>query len=294
MNKRLLTLIAIFAFALTATGCAGINGTPDGLPSMEIGFTEVGNPDEDEAQLKGIYVNHEFDVAISYPVRFSVDAISSSEARFSSDDGEQLTYSFLWLEEGDTFDSFIVDIRGGFDGLEDVSGPHFDKALCKEDSDSLRGGMNTVECYYYMETEDRSFVVVKTGIVKDDTEFETTSRLPAGWNKTTDHSSDDDSDIPSAISFPEGLHSSQADDTDDIPTAIPYPEGLHVVEDDIPTAEGDPGSIQAVEDDIPTADGNAGDIQVVANEDSNPAAVKRHPLSSRVLSVIKGTQLTSD
>lgn len=258
MNKRLLTLIAVFAFALTAAGCAGINGAPQGLPSIETGFTEVGNPDEDEAQLKGIYVNDEFDVAITFPVRFSVNEISSNEAFFTSDDGEQLTYSFMWLEDGDTFDSFIVDVRGGFDGLESVSDPHFDEALCREDSELSRDGMKTIECYYYLETEKGSFVMIETGIVKDDAEFETTSRLPTRTNKSSDHSSESD-DRPSVMDYPDDLHAS-ADDLDDIPTIKENPE----------------------------------DLQAAVNEDSSRSAVKRHPLSSRELSVMKGTELISD
>lgn len=217
MNKRLLTLIAIFAFALTAAGCAGMNGLPEGLPSIEVGFTEVGNPDEDEAQLKGVYVNDEFDIAISYPIRFSVNEISSGEALFSSDDGEQMTYSFLWLEDGDTFDSFIVDVRGGFYGLESVSDSYFDDALCSEEPHPIRSGMKTVECYYYR--ENGSFVMVETGIIKDDAEFETTSRIP---------SSPDSGKANSPLDIPEKLPAPQSGDMD-IPTVMEYPEDIQAI-----------------------------------------------------------------
>jgi hypothetical protein len=277
MNKRLLTLIAIFTFALTAAGCAGLNGAPQGLPSMEMGFTEIGNPDEDEAQLKGVYVNNEFDVAISYPVRFSLNEIGSSEAFFSSDDGEQLTYSFMWLEDGDTFDSFIADVRGGFDGLENVSDSYFDEALCKEDSELSRSTMKTVECYYYRETEYGSFVMVKTGIVMDDAEFETSRATPGRTGKRYDNSSDDE--IPSVTDIPDDLHAVSSDNTDSIPAIADNTDSVLAIADNT-------DSVLAIKD--------SEDLQAVVNEDSDRAAVKRHPLSSRELSVMKGTELTSD
>jgi len=213
MNKRLLILTAIFALAFAAAGCAGIDGVPEGIPSIEASFTEVGNPDENEAQLKGVYVNNEFDVLISYPLRFSVDAKSPYQILFSSANGEEMMYSFMWLEDGDSFISFIEDVRGASEDLERVSAPQFDRALCKVDSDTTRDGIRTVECYYYRETDRGSFVMAVTGQIKDESEFETLREIPSDTDKRRDSSRDEG--LPTFTINPDLISD---DDSDELPT----------------------------------------------------------------------------
>lgn len=220
--KRLLTLTAIFALAFATAGCAGMDGMPEGLPSIEAGFTEVGNPDENEAQLKGIYVNYEFDVFISYPLRFSVDEKSSYQILFTSSNGEELMYSFMWLEEGDSFSSFIEDVRGGLEGLERVSASQFDQALCRVDSDASRDDIETVECYYYRETDHGSFVMVATGQIKDESEFVALREIPSDTGKSRSSSRDDD--LPTFTINPDLM--SDDDSDDELPTVGIFVNGL--------------------------------------------------------------------
>ncbi len=181
MSRNLLSIIAVFVFALTAAGCSSIGTDPLEMPSMGSPFTEVGNPEEEEAQLKGIYINDEFDVRIEYPLTWDVDERGTDEVEFFSELDESVTASFVWLDEGQGFDDFLLDVRGGQEGLKTYTGTAFDLSKCNIDEVEE---MISVECYHFTApSEGRGSVVILTGFVLTKTGVAAVTASPITENK---------------------------------------------------------------------------------------------------------------
>jgi len=167
MNRRVLTIVMLAALAaLAACSSAGnfMDG-PEGLPGVVNGVTDVGNPNDEVEAPKGIYVNREFEVQITYPGSMSVEERSSSEANFSSDKGESVTTTFVRLSQGQGLEDFLTESRGRVDDLNEGVARTFDRVLCNPalaavDEDGMRG----VECYFYADVPEGAFVMAMTGI----------------------------------------------------------------------------------------------------------------------------------
>jgi hypothetical protein len=170
MKLKISTIVALIGLMLFASACAGIgggsNGMPVGLPGIESGLTEAGNPTEEETEIKGIYINTEFDVRVEYPTTWNVDRRGSEEAKFFSDNDESITAQFVWLEEGKSFDDFIIEVRGSFDGTRTMVESAFDATVCAiDDMGTPEDGMIVVECYYYNKTLRGDSVIVASGLI---------------------------------------------------------------------------------------------------------------------------------
>lgn len=188
--KYKLFSIAILALLAISAGCAApMDGNGLGIPTVENGFTEVGNPDEQETQIKGLYVNAEFDVEINYPERFELEVISAFEAIFTSAAGEQFTVSFVKLADGDTLESFIADVHGDSSDLVERTNVNFDQVLCSRES--VGGGMDQVECFYYREGPKGAFVMTIAGKVASEDPTIVTVRTTDDDSRSKDSSTDE-------------------------------------------------------------------------------------------------------
>ncbi len=161
MKCKLLSIAILVLLAISAGCAAPMDGSGLAIPTAENGFTEVGNPDEQEAQIKGLYVNEAFDVEISYPERFTLDVVNVFEAVFTASTGEEFTISFVKLADGDTFDSFIADVHGDASDLIERDNVNFDRVLCSRES--VGDGMDQIECFYYREGPKGAFVMTIAG-----------------------------------------------------------------------------------------------------------------------------------
>jgi hypothetical protein len=175
---------------------------------VENGFTEVGNPDEEETLMKGVYINHEFDVRIEYPGTWDIDERGTKEAEFFSDLDESVTASFVWLRQGQGLDDFLLDVRGDQDGLRTYTGSSFDLSKCNIEEDEE---MISVECYHYNSSSNGDYVVILTGFVLTETGVAAVTASPITENKQMSKSPGYSHTSPIA-----------AADSDDAPEGIPY------------------------------------------------------------------------
>ena len=183
MNKFLIIVFAFFALALAAcSGVPGSTGITD-LPTIgagnasvddpaaagdSSGLTEAGdvedeatNPKDDEnddvedAPSQEIYESRAFGVNIIHPTEWNIEEGADGSVRFSSEAGDALEASFIVLRQGEvgfSFESFLVSVRGGKDGLVSVAAEGFAQALCAS-GDADEAGLVDVECYYVCQLE---------------------------------------------------------------------------------------------------------------------------------------------
>lgn len=161
MKRNAIIIILLAALA----GCAPVGSFMDGpgdIPGSVNGVTDVGNPNdeiESPTQPKGIYVNAEFDVAIEYPVDWSLDVDGTYEARFSSDDDESAIATFMWLEQGDSFDAFLEEVAGDTSGFIMMEKTGFQTFLC-DVAEPGEEGMNVSRCYLHNIGDKGDFAMV--------------------------------------------------------------------------------------------------------------------------------------
>jgi hypothetical protein len=167
--KRSALAIIILAAIAALSACAPAGGVmggafgPDGpeeMPGPVDGVTDVGNPDSEADLEKGMYMNEEFDVAIEYPLDWTLDLDGIYEARFSSDEDESAIASFVWLEEGDSFDSFLAEVHGDVSDLVMMENTGFETFLCETTPPGDDGGMTLSLCYLHGIGERGEFVMV--------------------------------------------------------------------------------------------------------------------------------------
>lgn len=193
MRHRILTIVACFIVAFSLSACAGMGS--GGMPSLENRITDIGNPNEDAdlVATKGIYINQEFEVRIDYPLRWQVEERSTHEAYFHSDKAEVITASFVELEDGESFESFLFEVRGGVSDLIEKDHSDFDSSLCKENA--LVSGMIAIECYYYRADADGSFVMTFTGMSLTTQDAPAVGDFTLIVDATKDNSADGGSDL---------------------------------------------------------------------------------------------------
>jgi hypothetical protein len=177
MKLKISTIAALIGLMLFASACAGIgggigsnSGMPVELPGIESGLTEAGNPTEEETEIKGVYINTEFDVRVDYPPTWDVEKRGSEEAQFSSNEDESITAQFVWLEDGESFEDFIIGARGSFEKMITKIESAFDATVCAvDDMGQPEDGMIIVECYYYNKTPAGDSVIVASGFIGSET-----------------------------------------------------------------------------------------------------------------------------
>lgn len=173
MKLKISTIAALIGLMFFASACAGIgggDGIPVDLPGIESGLTEAGNPTEEETEIKAVYINREFQVKVEYPATWNVEERGIEEAQFSSNKGESITAQFVWLEEGENFEDFIIEARGNLDGTRTYIDTAFDATVCAiDDLSHFISGMVIVECYHYNGTLKGDSVIVVSGFVRPET-----------------------------------------------------------------------------------------------------------------------------
>ena len=161
---RIIIAVGLLALLLSVTGCQSAGGVAQYLPFLENGIVEVGNPngDVEDAKGMGVYRNEEFGVEITYSLRFELDEPSVYEVLFGSEQGESLAASFAWLDERENFVEFVDERRGGLEGLVSVERAGFETVLCAHEE---LGDMRQVECYYHRATDAGEFVMAFEGVI---------------------------------------------------------------------------------------------------------------------------------
>jgi len=175
MKLKISAIAALAGLLLFASACAGIagggsaSGMPVELPGIESGLTEAGNPTEEETEIKGLYINEEFGVRVEYPTTWDIEEKGSEEAKFFSSD-ESITAQFVWLEDDQSFDDFIIETRGGFENTRAYIDSPFDATVCVgDDLGSPEDGMIVVECYHYNVNLKGRSVIIESGFVGSET-----------------------------------------------------------------------------------------------------------------------------
>lgn len=168
MKRNILYIALGIVLALMTSSCMGISADgmlPGDLPSDGVRLTDVGNPEEED--LFKAYRNPEFEVEVLYPAKWGLNEIGTEAAEFSSDKGESVAATFVWLRQGESFESFLLDVRDGTADLVEIVETPFDKTLCAQSSDTDEE-MVVIECYHYHEFEKGTFVVSVGGFVLPD------------------------------------------------------------------------------------------------------------------------------
>ena len=165
MRCRLIIIVAILA--IVAAGCGAGVGTGVGagageigvdvepsMPGISSGLTEAGNPGDGMENAKGIYVNREFGVTITYPVDWTLIERGSIQAEFRSPIDEYAIVTFVRLADCD-FVSFLAEVGDGDAWL--MSGMEgFEEGVCS-------AGEGEAECYYFKHDPDGDFVMSVVG-----------------------------------------------------------------------------------------------------------------------------------
>lgn len=180
MRAKIFALIGCLSLALSLSACTGLDGVPQGLPSFENRVTDVGNPNEQETELKGIYINEDFDVAIGYSEGWTVMERGVEEAIFSSDMDESMTAAFVPLDADETLEDFIIDVRGDMDDLVEGHADTFDRTLCADVSEGYMDNvMNIIECYHFRADPENRFVMVFSGYTLTNADNPTVVQFPS-------------------------------------------------------------------------------------------------------------------
>jgi len=168
MKRNILYIALGMVLALMTSSCMGVSADgviSDDLPSGEVRLTDVGNPEEED--LFKAYRNPEFQVEVLYPASWDLKETGTEAADFSSEKGESVAATFTWLRQGESFESFILDVRDGIADLVNIEKTPFDKTLCAKPGDT-GDEMVVIECYHYHEFEKGTFVVSVGGFVLPD------------------------------------------------------------------------------------------------------------------------------
>jgi len=170
MRHNVFALMACLGLVLSLSACTGMDGIPDGLPTIGSPITDIGNPNEEEELIKGLYINDEFDVTISYSDEWTVTEKGYEEAVFSSESDESMTASFVRLGDDESLEDFILDVRGSTDDLVEQGLPDFDMTLCAAEDERSDVEMDVIECYHFRADPDNRFVMVFSGYAFSDSE----------------------------------------------------------------------------------------------------------------------------
>lgn len=170
MKRNILYIVLGLVLALMTSSCMEVSADgvlPSDLPSDGVRLTDVGNPEEEDLMKMQTYRNPEFEVEILYPSSWALNEIGTEAAEFSSDKGESVAATFVWLRQGESFESFLLDVRDGIMDLVEINETPFDKTLCAQAGDT-DDEMVVIECYHYHEFEKGTFVVSVGGFVLPD------------------------------------------------------------------------------------------------------------------------------
>lgn len=174
MNRRFLTAVLGLAFCALLAGCAGTQGSAlpgenAAIPSASSNIVDVGNPTEEPEMPKAMYLNERYGVTVEYPAAWALQEPNPAQADFSTDDGVDFTISFVDLKEGETFESFLTDLRGGFADLHEFATSEFDRAMSKYDL-TVHDGKKffDVERYYLQDQAPHRFVMIQSGLIDAD------------------------------------------------------------------------------------------------------------------------------
>ncbi len=170
MRHKIFALMACLGLVLSLSACTGMDGIPDGLPTIGSPITDIGNPNEEEELIKGLYINDVFDVTISYSDEWTVTERGYEEAIFSSESDESMTASFVRLGDDESLEDFILDVRGSIDDLVEQDSSAFDRVLCAAETERSEVEMDVVECYHFNADPDNRFVMVFSGYAFSDSE----------------------------------------------------------------------------------------------------------------------------
>lgn len=189
MKHRALFAILLAALCAATAACSSLPepGSPllipdaaaDKLPGLGGGITDTGSPvptdeslpfdDEDPCVYRNI--DHEFWTYC--PLTWEIASSDETGAAFTSARGVALTISIVDLTADETFQSFLQEVRGGVDGLEEASVKGFEEALCvPAQVVDEQAGLFTVECYLaHTRQGTLRFVIVESGISDQELHF---------------------------------------------------------------------------------------------------------------------------
>lgn len=174
MNRMTFSTIVCCVFFALLAGCAGMQGPAVldenvSIPGTSSNVVDVGNPTEEPEMPKALYVNERYGVGVEYPAAWTFDEPNPAEANFSTDEGVALTISFVDLEEGESFESFLTELRGGFDDLHELATAEFDRALHRFGLSTVDGNrFFDIERYYLEDQAPQRFVMIQSGLIDSD------------------------------------------------------------------------------------------------------------------------------
>jgi hypothetical protein len=170
MKRNILYIVLGLVLALMTSSCMEVSADgvlADDLPSGEVRLTDVGNPEEEDLMKMQTYRNPEFEVEVLYPASWDLKETGTEAADFSSDKGESVAATFVWLRQGESFESFLLDVRDGTADLVEIEKTPFDQTLCAQNGET-DDEMVLIECYHYHEFEKGTFVVSVGGFILPD------------------------------------------------------------------------------------------------------------------------------
>ncbi len=188
---RRASLVALLLIALSAL-VAACSGAPDTtgsasvaapgaqeeqIPTAGNGITDVGTPVEEPDTPAGgsddcSYANSKHGFLFLCPDGWRITEFDAAHVAFASDAGVDLDLSFIDLKAGETLQSFLTQVRGNSEGLQEVERPGFSEVLCApEEVVDDEAGLSTVECYHAGQHEGLHFVLVESGIVDRELEL---------------------------------------------------------------------------------------------------------------------------
>lgn len=189
MRRASLTALFLIALCALLTACSGAPDTagPVGVPAPAVeqeqiptagnGITDVGSPVEEPDVPAGgsddcSYGNTKHGFLFFCPDGWRITAFDETQVSFASDAGVDLDLSFIDLKAGESLQSFLTQVRGNSEGLQEVEAPGFSEVLCApEEVVDDEAGLFIVECYYSGLYEGLHFVLVESGIVDRELEL---------------------------------------------------------------------------------------------------------------------------